>query len=61
MGLPDAGEKVAPGLLRLIAKLKANPGLVSWAGGPIGGFDHVLVSTGRDGRNGSKWVFRELR
>jgi putative tricarboxylic transport membrane protein len=29
----------------LVAKLKANPGGVSWAGGSIGGFDHVLVGT----------------
>ncbi|QRM34238.1 tripartite tricarboxylate transporter substrate binding protein [Microvirga sp. VF16] len=27
----------------LVAKMKANPGSVSWAGGSIGGFDHVLV------------------
>ena len=27
----------------LIEKLKADPGAVSWGGGSIGGFDHVLV------------------
>ena len=27
----------------LVAKLKADPGAVSWGGGSIGGFDHVLV------------------
>lgn len=27
----------------LVAKLKENPGSISWGGGSIGGFDHVLV------------------
>lgn len=27
----------------LVAKLKADPGAVSWGGGSVGGFDHVLV------------------
>jgi putative tricarboxylic transport membrane protein len=27
----------------LIGKFKANPGSVSWGGGSVGGFDHVLV------------------
>lgn len=30
-------------LADLVAKLKADPGAVSWGGGSIGGFDHVLV------------------
>ena len=30
-------------LADLVGKLKADPGAVSWGGGSIGGFDHVLV------------------
>lgn len=30
-------------LADLVTKLKADPGAVSWGGGSVGGFDHVLV------------------
>ena len=32
-----------PDMADLVEKLKADPGAVSWGGGSIGGFDHVLV------------------